>query len=375
MYDEGMIAGILLLWYILTAGSLVYVAYDFTTNTPMLGVMKLAWFLILIYTGPVGLFLYLTSCRQPLPGTHDAFIKPHWKQAVGSMMHCIAGDATGIILAAAIVFSFGLPNGIDLIVEYAAAFVVGLLVFQALFMLNMFGNYWTAVRKTFFAEFVSMNMVMVGMFPTMLLLMHERPNADDPLQPTFWGVMSVATMVSMITAYPINSWMVRRGIKHGMMSAPNPSKSKTSAASSRQDLPAMPMDMPDKKAAQALKVEHHQHEKGSHHHHGMDTEASPSDHQMHESHAMDHSMVKHSSEQGSHAEHSGHDSMKLPMEPHAAHREHGEHRGHESHSGHEGHAMATLSADTQWVVGIATLAALLAAVALTSFLVPVKFTL
>ncbi len=369
MYDEGMIAGVLLLWYVLTAGSLAYVVYDFTTNTPMLGVMKLAWFLILIYTGPIGLFLYLTSCRQPLPGTHDAFIKPPWKQAVGSMMHCIAGDATGIILAAAIVFSFGLPNGMDLFVEYAAAFVVGLLVFQALFMLNMFGSYWTAVRKTFFAEFVSMNMVMVGMFPTMLILMHELPNADNPLHPTFWGVMSVATIVSMFTAYPINSWMVRQGIKHGMMSAPG--KTKRAAT----ELPAMPMDMPDKKAAQALKDEHQdaKHEKEEHHHHGMDASASPSDHQMHESHAMDHSMVKPSDDPG-------HAMMSMPMGGHAEHSHqssHGEHASsseHTEHAGHEGHAMASLSGGTQWLVGVATLVALVTAVALTSLLVPVKFT-
>jgi hypothetical protein len=45
--------------------------------------------------------------------------------------------------------------------------------------------------------------------------------------------MSVATMVGMLTAYPINSWMVRRGVKHGMMSAIPPAAMRT--------MPAMPM--------------------------------------------------------------------------------------------------------------------------------------
>lgn len=180
--------------------------------------MKLAWVLIILYTGPIGLFLYLLSCRQPLPGTHAEFIRPHWKQAVGSMMHCVAGDATGIILSAAIVFHFGLPNGVDLMIEYLSAFVVGLLIFQALFMMGMYGgNYFKAVRKTFFAETVSMNMVMVGMIPTMVILMARHPGSDDPTNPLFWGIMSLAAMAGMITTYPINSWMVRVGIKHGMM--------------------------------------------------------------------------------------------------------------------------------------------------------------
>ena len=215
-----MLNGSLLLWYLLTVGSLVFLLWDLATNTPAHWVMKLAWTLIILYTGPIGLFIFLLSCRQPMPDTHEQFISAHWKQAVGSMLHCVAGDATGIILAASIVYHFGLPNGVDLIVEYSAAFIVGLLVFQALFMKSMFGgNYFKAIRKTFFAETVSMNMVMVGMIPTMVILMDWVPGGDNPTRPIFWGIMSLATMAGMLTAYPINSWMVRRGLKHGMMTA------------------------------------------------------------------------------------------------------------------------------------------------------------
>lgn len=317
MYDEGMVNGILLLWSILTAGALAFLVYDFTTNTPMMGVMKLAWFLVLLYTGPVGLFLYLLSCRQPLPGTHDAYISPHWKQAIGSMMHCVAGDATGIILAAGIVYAFGLPNGIDLFVEYAAAFAVGLLVFQALFMLGMYGGYWKAVRGTFFAEFVSMNMVMVGMFPVMLLLMHEFPGADNPLDPRFWGVMSVATMAGMVTAFPINSWMVRTGLKHGMMTAPETGQKIL-----------MKTDAP-KPASSAEHVGHA----------GMKGMAQEMPHdQMEKSMAMD-------------------PAKPMDMGATAGHYHHG----------------AGISPQLKWTVGLATLAALVAAVALTGWLVPIRF--
>jgi hypothetical protein len=208
------------MWYILTVGSLLFLIWDLATNTPASKVMKLAWVLVVFYTGPVGLILYFLSCRQPLPNTHAQFIFPHWKQAVGSLLHCVAGDATGIIISAIVVYNFGLPNGIDLIIEYISAFIVGLFIFQALFMLAMYNNnYFLAVRKTFFAETVSMNMVMVGMIPTMVLLMQFLPNAGDPKRLLFWGVMSIATMFGMVTAYPINSWMVRKGLKHGMMSA------------------------------------------------------------------------------------------------------------------------------------------------------------
>lgn len=197
-----MIDGILLLWYILTAGSLLFIVWDLHTNTPVTWVMKLAWILVVLYTGPVGLFIYLLACRQPLPGTHDAYISAHWKQSVGSLMHCVAGDATGIILAAIATFSLALPNGIDLIIEYSAGFVVGLFVFQSLFKVLMtHTHYLTAVRKSFFAETVSMNMVMTGMLPVKAILMTNLAGADNPTRPEFWGIMSLATMIGMITAY------------------------------------------------------------------------------------------------------------------------------------------------------------------------------
>ena len=58
------------------------------------------------------------------------------------------------------------------------------------------------------------------------------------MHPLFWGVMSVATVAGGITAYPINSWMVARGVKHGMMSAPE-------AKPAMKDMAGMPaMAMP-----------------------------------------------------------------------------------------------------------------------------------
>ena len=187
--------GVIALWFVLTAGAVAFVVWDSATSTPTSWVQKLAWILVTFYTGPVGLFVYLLTCRSPGPGMHEAFTRASWKQGINSEMHCLAGDATGIVLAAAIVPAFALPNGVDLVVEYLAAFVVGLLVFQALMMLDMYGgDYLLAVRKTFFAETVSMNAVMVGMIPVMLLLMHHVPLARDPLRPRFWFVMGMAAI-------------------------------------------------------------------------------------------------------------------------------------------------------------------------------------
>lgn len=212
--------GALILWFSLTLIAAIYVIYDQLTNTPSMRIMTIAWALIILYTGPAGLFFYFLSCRQPLKGKHDEFIHVHWKQSLGSMIHCVAGDATAIILMAIILTVFSISNGLEMLLEYIAAYLFGLLIFQALFMRSMFSSYWEAVRKTLFAETISMNFVMCGMLPTMFILAHYFPVSTDPYDLFFWGRMSLATIIAAIIAYPINAWMVRNNIKHGMMSKP-----------------------------------------------------------------------------------------------------------------------------------------------------------
>jgi manganese oxidase len=209
-----------LAWFGLAAASVVYVAWDcFVRNNPEMTVMKWGWVLITLYMGPVALALYVLTDKEPRPGEHEEFIKPLWKQGVGSTVHCIAGDATGIITAAVIVAVLGLPMTVDLAIEYAAGFLFGLFIFQALFMKDMAGGrYWTAVVRSFIPEWLSMNLMAAGMFFVMTQLMMGRDmRAMDPAEPQFWFVMSMGVIVGFATAYPVNVWLVAQGLKHGLM--------------------------------------------------------------------------------------------------------------------------------------------------------------
>ncbi|WP_218961115.1 DUF4396 domain-containing protein [Ruegeria sediminis] len=210
----------MLVWFLLTGASVLFVVWDSVSNGVTSWVQRAAWILVTLYTGPVGLFFYLMACRRPFPGGHDQFTKATWKQGVNSEMHCVAGDATGIIVAAVLVYSMALPNGWDIVVEYSFGFISGLFIFQALMMLPMFGSYAQAVRKTVFAETVSMNMVMTGMIPTMVLLSAAWPGSENPLTPAFWFRMSLATVVGAVIAFPMNWWLVANHLKHGCMSLP-----------------------------------------------------------------------------------------------------------------------------------------------------------
>src|SRR6266850_1568321 len=209
----------LVVWFALAAASTAYVGWDQYRNNPEPVVMKWGFILVTLYMGPLGLLLYVLADKEPRPGEHERFTQALWKQGVGSTIHCVAGDATGIILAAVVTAALGLPMWLDLIVEYFAGFAFGLFIFQSLFMKDMMGgSYWQNVRKVFMPEFISMNAMMAGMAPVMSLLMMGRDmRAMVPTELLFWGVMSLGVTVGFAVAYPFNVWMVARRLKHGLM--------------------------------------------------------------------------------------------------------------------------------------------------------------
>jgi len=215
----------LIVWFVLAAVSTVYVGYDQYKNNPEPAVMKWGFILVTLYMGPFGLWLYVMADKEPHPGEHEKFVKPLWKQGVGSTIHCVAGDATGIILAAVITAGLGLPMWLDLLVEYVVGFSFGLFIFQSLFMRKMKGGtYWENVKRSFLPEFVSMNAMMAGMAPVMSLLMMGRDmRAMEPTELIFWGVMSLGVIAGFILAYPFNIWMVQQNLKHGLMTERRPS--------------------------------------------------------------------------------------------------------------------------------------------------------
>jgi hypothetical protein len=185
--------GVMLLWFILTALSLLFVAIDIR-STPESPVMKWAFVLLTAYTGPFGAFFYVLGCREPLPGMHEAYTAARWRQVLGSTMHCVAGDGVGILAGAAIGSVLALSGLADILMA-------------AMLPLAALGR------------------LLIG---TMLA----------PRMPEFWFVMSLALFGGFLVAYPMNWWLVSHGLKHGMMTV-------------RRGVPSMPMSMPMPAQAQS----------------------------------------------------------------------------------------------------------------------------
>jgi len=209
--------GVMLLWFLLTAIAVVFVAIDIR-HTPESPVLKWGFILLTAYTGPLGAFLYVLGCREPLPGLHEQYVAARWRQVLGSTMHCVAGDGIGILIGSVISSLLTLPHLADIGLEYVLGFGFGWTIFQALFMRDMAGgSYQRSLAGTFIPEFLSMNLLMTGMVPIAALgrILIGRPLS--PLAPDFWFVMSMALLTGFIVAYPMNWWLVAKGLKHGMM--------------------------------------------------------------------------------------------------------------------------------------------------------------
>ncbi len=212
-----MIEGIMVAWFVLTGLSLAFVVVDIP-KTPESTVLKWAFVILVVFTGPFGAFFYVLGCREPLKGMHEQYVSATWRQVLGSTMHCAAGDGLGIIAGAAIGAVLHLSPWRDFALEYALGFGFGWAYFQAFAMRDMFGgSYILSLRETFIPELVSMNLLMTGMIPTMKILMPRIEGAGDPFQPAFWFTMSMALIVGFVLAYPINWWLVVNNMKHGML--------------------------------------------------------------------------------------------------------------------------------------------------------------
>jgi len=89
-----MLSGVILMWFVLAALSVAFVAIDIRSS-PESPVLKWAFVLVVLYTGPFGAFLYVLGCREPLPGLPARYVEVRWRQVLGSTMHCVAGDVRG----------------------------------------------------------------------------------------------------------------------------------------------------------------------------------------------------------------------------------------------------------------------------------------
>jgi hypothetical protein len=241
-----MLSGVILLWFLLTALSVAFVAADIR-STPESPVLKWGFVLVAAYLGPFGAFLYVLGCREPLPGLHSRYVAVRWRQVLGSTMHCVAGDGVGILAGAVIASVLHVSGPAHVALEYVLGFGLGWTIFQALFMRGTAGGSYTrALSQTFIPEFLSMNVLMAGMVPVMSWMMANVPGSESPLGAAFWFVMSISLLAGAILAYPMNWWLVAQHLKHGMMTVRRPGSDGTIGPAPKQEMGSETMAAPSR---------------------------------------------------------------------------------------------------------------------------------
>lgn len=195
-------------------------------------VMNIVWPITALYSGPLGLWAYYKLGRlstkqqrreakeqgeQP-PGKR----KPFWQSVAIGATHCGSGCTLGDILAEWFVFFVPLRLfgervfaawGIDYILAFLFGIAFQYFTIKPMRNLSAVSGLVAALK----ADTLSLTAWQVGMYGWMALVIfvifrQEIPKTD----PVFWFMMQIAMLAGFLTSYPVNWWLLRRGIKEVM---------------------------------------------------------------------------------------------------------------------------------------------------------------
>jgi len=210
-------------WFLLTAGSLAFLARDLwrTRRTPRGA--RLLWPLTTVFLGPLGLVAYWISGRQPGGASESAVPISPSRRALGSAAWAASGNLSGGIVVLGLLFYLPQVFSRNLVLQIATTillpFCAGWLIFAASRWLSRSdARYLTSFRRPLLAEMASTCLVLTGVYPTVVVLVNRfldswaGPYGIDLFYPPLWGVLSLAALAGTLVAYPFHLWMVRRGV-------------------------------------------------------------------------------------------------------------------------------------------------------------------
>ncbi len=181
-----------------------------------MAIMNWVWPITALWAGPFGLWAYYAV------GRGERKSKPLWLTAAIGDLHCAAGCTLGDFAGEWVVFltAFTIAGSVlwsDYLMDFLLAYIVGI-IFQYFAIAPM--RHISGVAGMFAAmkaDTISLVSFEVGMFAWMALA-HEvlfKPPLK-PTQPVYWFMMQIAMGVGFLTAWPANSWLIRRGLKESM---------------------------------------------------------------------------------------------------------------------------------------------------------------
>lgn len=134
--------------------------------------------------------------------------------AFWATLHCLSGCAVGEVLGMVIGTALGLSNGATIALAVVLAFLFGY-AFTMVPLLRAAIGWRQAAKLALAADTASIAIMEVVDNLVMLAV----PGAmDAPLSaPLFWGALAFALVVAGIVAYPVNRWLIARGLGHAVV--------------------------------------------------------------------------------------------------------------------------------------------------------------
>ncbi len=193
-------------------------------NRQRMRIMEAVWPVNALYLGPFAVWAYTHWGRaQSVRRPGDPPPKPRWATTVVGVMHCGAGCTLGDIIAETAIFLLAITVAgqaiwAELIGDYVLALAFGI-VFQFFAIAPMRGlPLGRGLIEAAKADVLSLTAFEVGLFGWMALMAfvffpgpHLRPDTA-----AYWFLMQIGMALGFLTAYPVNAWLIRRGIKEAM---------------------------------------------------------------------------------------------------------------------------------------------------------------
>jgi hypothetical protein len=192
-----------------------------------MGVMDAVWPVTALYFGPLAWWGYHRWGRVNSPAyQQQTGAQPHYGERVSvgiGVSHCGAGCTLGDIIGAWIVFAIswellGLALPAEYIADFTLAFILGI-AFQYFAIAPMRNlGLRDGIIAALKADTLSLTSFEIGLFGWMAiiqLVMFTDPHLK-PDHAAYWLLMQIGMILGFATAYPVNVWLIRRGIKEAM---------------------------------------------------------------------------------------------------------------------------------------------------------------
>lgn len=222
---------------VLALGGAAAIGFDEARHPQKMRVMNWVWPLTSLYAPVLGLWLYFAMGRGMAADRVQGHERPHamdaqnrgraakvdWRQIAISTSHCGAGCALGDIVGESLVFAagwslWGEPLYADYAVTLVLAWVLGI-AFQYFSIKPMRGlGAGEALAAAVKADTLSILFFQVGMYGWMAVVhfvLFAAPHLE-PNSAVFWLMMQIGMLLGCATAWPVNGWLLRSGLKERM---------------------------------------------------------------------------------------------------------------------------------------------------------------